>query len=437
MGNAYKILIVDDVKSTTACLAELFTEKGWQTETAYSGDDALVALSKHRFDLAILDIKMQTMSGIELLRKIREKDSKMPVIMMSAYHTIETAAKAVALDVFDILQKPFMLQDALAMAKRALAYGVALEGAIDLDLVVTPYRTWMNIVAESEAMQKACFAAAEVAPTSASVLIVGEKGTGRTAMAKAIHESSLRNSKPFVLVDASAHKNASVPEMIARLSQDERSGTLFVKELHLVPERDQKQLAEFLREECPVEDGTSATAPRFIASLDYDAWKQGCGLDDELAAIAGQMRIDIAPLRERPPDILPLAHHFLQRLRPANSAIPLIDIEVTIILERYSWPGNVAEMESLIRHIRDTAGPSPARICASMLPEKVTRETGPIPPPHMEELKNDFLHGMKLRAFLATASKEEMKRISELLDAEKRSASARHFKAHHPDSRDR
>jgi len=423
----YNILVADDIKSTAACLVEVFAENGWQTTAAYSGEEALAALSKQRFDLAVIDIKMTPMNGIELMRRIRDKDPKIPVIMMSAYHTIETAAGAVALDVFDILQKPFMLRDAVAMVKRALSYGVALNGALDLDLVVAPCKMRMGLVAESEAMRKTCHAAEQVAPTSASVLIVGEKGTGRSALAEAIHASSPRSAKPLLVLDASTQDAGAIHGRTAQLSQEERSGTVYVKELNRLGENEQRELARFLNAARAQEENGGAACPRFIASVDASAWKSGAALIAELGSVAGHVKLDVAPLRERPTDILPLTHHLLRRLSREDSQISMLDIEVPTILERYSWPGNVAEMEAIYRRIFETAGGAPDRISASMLPENMLREAGPIPPPRIEELKNEFLQGMKLRDFLASATKEEIQRISELVQSEGRRPLTRHL----------
>jgi len=424
----YNILVADDIKSTAACLVEVFAENGWQTTAAYSGEEALAALSKQRFDLAVIDIKMTPMNGIELLRRIRDKDPKIPVIMMSAYHTIETAASAVALDVFDILQKPFMFRDAVAMVRRALSYGAALNGGLDLDLLVAPCKMWMGLVAESEAMRKTCHAAEQVAPTSASVLIVGEKGTGRSALARAIHASSPRSAKPLLVLDASSSQDAgAIHGRIAQVSQEERSGTVYVKELNRLGENEQRELARFLNAARSQEENGEAACPRFIGSVDASTWKYGAALIAELGAVAGHVKLDVAPLRERPTDILPLTHHLLRRLSREDSQIPMLDIEVPTILERYSWPGNVAEMEAIYRRIFETAGGAPDRISASVLPENMLREAGPIPPPKIEELKNEFLQGMKLRDFLASATKEEIQRICELVQSKGRSPITRHM----------
>jgi two-component system, NtrC family, response regulator len=198
------ILIVDDEKNYTLILSAVLQEEGYETLTANSGQEALKMLKESDVDLVLTDMKMPSMDGMELLEKIKELDSELPVIMMTAYGTVEKAVEAMQKGAYNYILKPFDNDSLVLYVKKAVEmYSVIKENRRLKDDAVSQY-SFGNIIGKSKAMRDVFETIKKVAPASATVLIEGESGTGKELAAKSIHFNSPRKDNPFIPVNCSA-----------------------------------------------------------------------------------------------------------------------------------------------------------------------------------------------------------------------------------------
>ena len=197
------ILIIDDDYQIRQSFEKLLTEEGHEVLTASSGETGLSILSSVIPDLVILDIRLPGMSGIETFVALRQIEPKLPVIIMTAFGTTETAIEATKLGAFDYVLKPFDIPDILKLINQALEAGHFMHSQVDIDIVQKKTSTEV-IVGQSKPMQEIYKAIGRVAPTDATVLIRGESGTGKELVARAIYQHSLRVQKPFLVINSTA-----------------------------------------------------------------------------------------------------------------------------------------------------------------------------------------------------------------------------------------
>jgi len=198
------VLIVDDEKNYPLIIGEVLQEEGFETLTATSGAEALERLRSAEVDLVLTDMKMPTMDGIELLDHIKTVDPDLPVIMMTAYGTVEKAVEAMQKGAYNYILKPFDNKRLVLFVKKAVSmYRVVKENRLLRDAVGSQYQ-FGNIVGKSKAIREVFETVRKVAPTPATVLIEGESGTGKELVAKSIHLISARRNKPFIAVRCSA-----------------------------------------------------------------------------------------------------------------------------------------------------------------------------------------------------------------------------------------
>ena len=204
MADKAKVLVVDDEVSIVEVLKALLTREGYNVTTAADGEEALNELREDKFDLMISDIRMQPMDGITLLRKAREVQGHLAVIMITAYATVETAVEAMKNGAFDYVCKPFKIDELLLTVQRALSYEHVLQENETLKENLRTRYHFENIVGDSPAMQKVYAMIEKVARTDSTILIRGESGTGKELVARALHNYSRRNEKPFVAINCAA-----------------------------------------------------------------------------------------------------------------------------------------------------------------------------------------------------------------------------------------
>ena len=365
------ILIVDDEKNYPLILSAILEEEGYETLTANSGREALEKLSNSDVDLVLTDMKMPSMDGIELLEKIKTIDSELPVIMMTAYGTVEKAVEAMQKGAYNYILKPFDNDSLVLYVEKAVTmYRVIKENRRLRDAVASQYR-FDNIIGKSKSMQYVFETIRKVAPATATVLIEGESGTGKELVAKSIHFNSPRKDNPFVAVNCSAlsetlleselfghEKGAFTGAVSMKKGRFELAdgGTLFLDEIGELSQTLQVKLLRVIQEKDFERVGGEKSVSvniRLIAATNKDLKKEmeAGRFREDLFYRLTVIRIHLPPLRNRREDIHLLTQHFIEKYANERiSKIPVkgIDQEVKRLFYEYGWPGNVREFENVI-----------------------------------------------------------------------------------------
>lgn len=383
-----KILIVDDEPRILLLLQSLLKANGYDVETARDGNAAIEVVRKGGVDITVTDLRMTPMDGMTLFRELKAISPSMPVILLTAYASVETAIDAMKSGIFDYLTKPFKVDDMIACLKRAeeqLAKSDTRAAQVERP---SRYR-FENLIASSPVMLGVCETIQKVAPTAATVLINGESGTGKEVIAKTIHRNSTRAAKPWVAVNCAAiPENLLESEMFGHvkgsftgavsdkegLFEAATGGTLFLDEISSMPLILQGKLLRVLQEKEIRRVGGTKSIPvdvRVIAASNAnleEAVVKGTFRSDLYYRFA-VITIDIPPLRKRPEDIIPLARHFIKAERPLAKVQPEISAEAAKTLEAYNWPGNVRELENAIKHALTFY--QEGEITKELLPQKI------------------------------------------------------------------
>ncbi len=363
-----RILIVDDEPRILLLMKGLLKTNGYEVETAKDGAAALEIVRAGGADIVVTDLRMQPMDGMALFREVHAASPDVPVILLTAYASVETAIDAMKSGIFDYLTKPFKVEDMLACLKRA-EEKIRRSAAVATDSGPLRYR-FENFIANSPAMKEVCETIQKVAPTAATVLINGESGTGKEVVARAIHLSSTRAKRPWVAVNCAAipgellesemfgHVKGAFTGAVADkegLFEAASGGTLFLDEIASMPLILQGKLLRALQEKEIRRVGGTKAIPvdvRVIAASNSnleEAVVKGTFRSDLFYRFA-VITIDIPPLRERPEDIMPLVRHFIAGETPAGATQPTVNDAAAKALLAYSWPGNVRELENAVKH---------------------------------------------------------------------------------------
>ncbi|MFP4474670.1 MAG: sigma-54-dependent transcriptional regulator [Desulfatibacillaceae bacterium] len=365
------ILIVDDEKNYPPVLAAILEDEGYETLTANSGAAALETLQEADVDLVLTDMKMPKMDGMELMSRIKSMDPDVPVIMMTAYGTVEMGLEAMDRGAHSYIWKPFQNEQLILFVKRALAmHRVVRENRLLRDQLLSRYG-FANIIGKSKPMRDVFETIRKVAPTQATVLIEGESGTGKELVAKSIHFNGPRRDHPFVAVNCAAlaeslleselfghEKGAFTGATSLKKGRFELAdgGTLFLDEIAELPHPTQVKLLRVLQER--TFERVGGVKPinvdiRLIAATNRNLKKEmeEGRFREDLFYRLNVVSIQIPPLRERPEDIRLLVDHFIKKygdVRRADAPVVGVDQEVDRLFYDYSWPGNVRELENVI-----------------------------------------------------------------------------------------
>ena len=363
------ILVIDDEESMRDSCQQVLCRDGNIVKVAENGSAGLAMLKRESFDLIILDLKMPGLSGMEVLKKIKENDSEAVVIVITGYATVESAVEAMKTGAFDFIPKPFTPDSLRAIVRRALERrGLALENVLlrsELEASFGPD----VIIGQSKSMKNVEELVQKVGPTDTTVLISGESGTGKELVARAIHRHSCRIDKPFVAVDCgSLVENLFESELFGHVKGSftgatatkygrfelADGGTLFFDEIGNISINIQTKLLRVLQEREITKVGGSQIIKvdvRIIAATNKDLQKavKAGELREDLFYRLSVVPITIPALRERKDDIPLLANHFLRKYnKKRKKNVKAISDQAMNALVEYDWPGNVRELENAI-----------------------------------------------------------------------------------------
>ncbi len=364
-----RILIVDDEDGMRRLLGRVLTREGYETSTVGSGAEALRLVANERFDLVVTDIKMPEMDGLQLLEELKEFEPSLPIIVMTAYGTIENAVQALRFGAYDYIAKPFETDEIKLTVAKALERERLLAENRYLHAELEGRYDFSGIIGGSPAMQAVYEMASSVAVSNANVLITGESGTGKELMARSIHYSSPRKEKPFVVLNCSAlsesvleselfghEKGAFTGALDMRKGRFERAdqGTLFIDEVAEMSMAAQVKLLRVIQEHEFERVGGNKTISvnvRIVAATNKkleDQVKEGKFRED-LYYRLNVVNINIPPLRSRREDIEPLSRHFLEKYT-AETGKKITDMAPRALscLLAHDWPGNVRELQNAI-----------------------------------------------------------------------------------------
>jgi DNA-binding NtrC family response regulator len=365
------ILIVDDELGARQSL-EVILEDDFQVLTAEGGQEALEIVQKEPIDLVLLDIHMPEMDGLEVLRRIRQRDEEIDIIVVSALNLARKAVDAIKLGAYDYITKPYEPEDILSAVARVIHkrnlhreldfFRREVEASRGFDQIVTQDKTMLQIF---ERVKKVAF-------TSTNVLIIGESGTGKELIARSIHQLGNRKHRPFVAINCAAipselmesvmfgHEKGAFTGAHARTIgkfEYAHGGTLFLDEVSVLRSDLQAKLLRVLQEREIERIGSnrpikvdvrviSATNTNLAKAVAEGEFRQ------DLYFRLNVVPISIPPLSERKGDIPLLANHFLRKFNTAfNKKIPGFSEKALAALTRYPWPGNIRELENLIERI--------------------------------------------------------------------------------------
>ncbi len=389
------ILIIDDNKSTIDALTQIVKEKGLKALTAVNAEDGYRLYKKKPVDLIITDMKLPGESGIELLRRIREEEDSVPIIVITAFGTVESAVQAVKLGAFDFITKPFSVEEIeikieKALTTRRLALKnrqLSLENAYLREEIGAGFS---EIVGNSASMLQVYELVKKVAPTNSPVLILGESGTGKELVVRAIHHNSARKNKPFIKVSCAAlapgvleselfgHEKGAFSGAIRRKPgrfEIAADGSIFLDEIGEISLDVQVKLLRVLHEKEFERVGGTETLKmraRVIAATNKNLTElvEQNKFREDLYYRLNVVPVHLPPLREHKEDIPSLVDHFIEKYNHETSRqVKGIDPDALAYLQNYDWPGNIRELENVIE--RAIVMSTKAQIGTEDLPQNI------------------------------------------------------------------
>jgi DNA-binding NtrC family response regulator len=363
------ILIVEDEPKMRRLLELQLSEEGFQVHAAPDAEDGLRILNQEKLDLVVTDFKLPGMSGLEFLQAAKRVNADLPVVIMTAYGTVESAVEAMKAGASDYVLKPFSLAELVLIIGKELGTHQLREENRTLREALGQRYEYENIVARSEKMQAVLALVERAAPTNATVLLGGESGVGKDLIARAIHQHSQRASGPFIKINSTAipenlleselfgyEKGAFTGATSSKAGKFELAdkGTLFLDEIGDVPTTIQVKLLRVLQEREFERLGGTKTLKvdvRLIAATNRDlraALEEGTFRED-LYYRLNVVAIDIPPLREHKEDIPLMANFFLKKFARESGKLPIeITPQAMKLLIDFHWPGNVRELENVL-----------------------------------------------------------------------------------------
>jgi two-component system response regulator PilR (NtrC family) len=391
-----RLLVVDDEQSMREWLTIALSQDGFEVETAGTGEDALKVLERTPVHLALVDLRMPGLDGLETLRRVKQLDEAVSVVIMTAYATAETAVQALKEGAYDYIIKPFKVDELRHLVQKALEERRLRGENLRLRDEIERRYHFGNLIGKSPKMQEVFSTIGRLGDSKATVLVTGESGTGKELVAKAIHFNSSRKDRAFVAVNCGAiphelmeselfgHiKGAFTGAVAAKqgLFEAADGGTLFLDEVTELPLHLQVKLLRVLED--PEVRPVGGVKPvrvdvRIVAATNRDVTQAIAAktFREDLFYRLNVISLRIPPLRERREDVPLLVSHFLQKFASASGGIAkLISPDALSALERYPWPGNVRELEHVIERAV-TLEPGPV-LRVESLPESVHETATP------------------------------------------------------------
>jgi len=369
LSHAGKVLIIDDEAAIRESLQILLEEDGYEVINAQDGEEGMALLDSQAVDLVLLDFQLPGRNGLEILRDILERDSETPVIMLTAYATLDNAKAALLGGATNFIAKPWTNEKLQADVRSAIGRKRIQEENIQLKRQLKQRYNFENIIGKSDLMLRTFDLVAQVAPSRSTILLQGESGTGKELIAKAIHANSPRKDRPFVPVNTGSmpsdllestlfgHVKGAFTSAISSkkgLFEMADRGTIFLDEIGNMSMDTQSKLLRVLQDKRFMHLGGVQEIQvdvRVIAATNSElrqAVKEGRFREDLFYRL-NVITIDLPPLRNRKEDIQLLADHFIEKYclendRPKRSLAP----DALRALMDYAWPGNVRELENAI-----------------------------------------------------------------------------------------
>jgi len=366
----HKVLVVDDDLEMCGLLSDVLKGEGFSITAIHHSFEASKILKKEEFDVVITDLKMKGLKGLDLLKEAKQVAPLTPVIIITAFGTIESAIKAMKMGAYDYVTKPFQMDELILTVKKALENRFLKKEVVRLKKEVETKYHFHQLIGKSPSMQKIYDLIERISDTSSSILITGESGTGKELVAKAIHYNGVRKEGRFIALNC-----AAIPETLLEselfgykkgaftdaktdkkgLVFEANEGTLFMDEVTEMPLTLQAKWLRVIEEKevrplgdtnsYPVDLRIISTTNRDIGSL----IQQGRFREDLYYRLK-VIDIELPPLRDRREDIPLLVQHFLNKFSQGlNKNISGVSEEALKIFLIYSWPGNVRELENVIQ----------------------------------------------------------------------------------------
>ncbi len=393
MSRGPLILVADDDQVARELLAEALGREGYRVRVAAGGEECLALAEAELFELALVDLRMPGLDGLAVLKRLSVIQPDLPVVILTAFASIETAIAAVNAGAYDYLSKPFRMDEIKVVVHRTLEARRLARENLQYRQELHARFGFEALIGQSRQMVQIYKLVARVAALDTTVLIEGETGTGKELVARAIHQASARAGRPFVVVDCTAlpealfeselfgHERGAFTGAVAArrgLFETSAGGTCFLDEIGELTAPLQAKLLRVLQERMIRRVGGNEPIPvdvRIVAATNQELRKLAAdgGFRDDLYYRLAVVTITMPPLRERPADIPLLARHFLDKLALAGGrAAKQLSPEALDLLASYHWPGNVRELEHVIE--RAVALSSGDAVLPDDLPLQVRRE---------------------------------------------------------------
>jgi len=390
-----KLLLIDDEVDVQYSFRRIFDASEIELHTASSGEEGLRLIPKVKPDLVLSDIRMAGLNGLETLRRIRQLDPQLPVILMTAYGTTQTAIEAMKLGAYDYLLKPFDVPRLKQLVNHALKAARDTRQTVALRPQLEQQDYELGVIGRSAPMQEVFKLIGQLAASDATALITGESGTGKELVARSIYQNSRRAKEPFMAINCAAipenlleselfgHEKGAFTGATAqrpgRFEQCHR-GTLFLDEIGDMPPATQTKILRVLQNGTFERVGGNATLQvdvRIIAATNKPLEEAVARKEfrEDLFYRLNVVRVQMPPLRERQGDIRLLVDFFLRRITGPGGTPKSIGEKTMAVLEAYHWPGNVRELENVLRRaVVVSKGPA---ILEGDLPSEVLQPTAP------------------------------------------------------------